>query len=294
MLIVKLVGGLGNQMFQYAAARALALARSLPLHLDTTGFVGCRLHQGFELQHVFHCDMPIASSHDVQTVLGWRAAPLVRRFLARSELTALRGHAFIAEPHFHHWPCLRSVPDKAYLHGYWQSEKYFADAVEAIRTDFTFRQPLSANNAVICDKICAARIAVSLHVRRGDYVSNVETNAEHGLCSIGYYRTAVRYIADRFDTPTFFVFSDDINWAQSNLELDYPCHYIDHNRGAESYNDMRLMSLCHHHIIANSSFSWWGAWLNSSDDKLVIAPKRWFARQNNNTKDLIPSGWTMI
>lgn len=294
MIFFHVIGGLGNQMFQYAAGRALAMARGLPLRLDVTGFDGYGLHQGFELQRVFRCEAPLASADEVRAVLGWRAAPTVRRILARPAFVVLRSKAFVVEPHFHYWPGLRDVPATAYLQGYWQSEKYFADATAAIRADFTFRQPLSAANEAIAGKVGAGGTAVSLHVRRGDYVSDARTHAALGVCSLDYYRVAVRYIVDRVEEPEFFVFSDDIAWAQANLELDHPCHYIDHNRGAESYNDMRLMSLCRHHIIANSSFSWWGAWLNPRADKIVVAPARWFAGGNRVVDDLIPSGWVRL
>lgn len=281
-------------MFQYAAARAFALVRELPLRLHIAGFDDYGLHQGFELQRVFNCNVQLASVVELRSVLGWRASTKIIRILARPEFTILRGASFVVEPHFHYWSGLRNAPMMAYLHGYWQSEKYFADVATAIREDFSFHHPLSAANVVIANMIDAAGSAVSLHVRRGDYISDARTHAVHGLCSIDYYRSAVRYITDRVMDPVFFVFSDDIAWAKSNFAFDYPCHYIDHNRGAESYNDMRLMSLCRNHIIANSSFSWWGAWLNSSDDKIVVAPKRWFASNDKSTKDLLPAEWVTI
>jgi hypothetical protein len=117
--------------------------------------------------------------------------------------------------------------------------------------------------------------------------------ATHGLCPISYYQNAINYISAQVEQPYFFIFSDDMGWAKENLKMDLPCIYIDHNHGAESYNDMRLMSLCQHHIIANSSFSWWGAWLNASSNKIVIAPKKWFAN-NNNVKDLLPIDWITL
>ncbi len=293
LIISCIIGGLGNQMFQYAAARALALARGLPLRLDVSGFDGYGLHQGFELQRVFHCEAELASAADLRDVLGWRAAPVLRRVLARPGLAALRGPAFVVEPHFHYWAGIRDVPATAYLQGYWQSQKYFADAASALRTDFAFRQPLSAENAAWAERIgrCAA---VSLHVRRGDYVSDARTHAAHGVCSPDFYRAAARHIAGCVDAPEFFVFSDDIAWARDNLGIGHPCHYLDHNRGAESYNDMRLMSLCRHHILANSSFSWWGAWLNPGTDKVVVAPSRWFAGGERRVDDLFPNGWVTL
>ena len=135
--------------------------------------------------------------------------------------------------------------------------------------------------------------AVSLHVRRGDYLSNPKSKAAHGTCSPEYYRAAIRHMAEVTKQPCFFVFSDDMDWVRQHLQIDYECQYIEHNSGTESYNDMRLMSLCRHHIIANSSFSWWGAWLNQRTDKIVIAPQQWFMN-DNVTQDLYPQGWVKL
>jgi len=293
MVISHVVGGLGNQMFQYAVARELELARGLPMRLDVSSYDDYHLHHGFELKRVFCCQPEIAVSDDVRKILGWRAAPGMRRILASPSLSALRGKSFIVEPYFQYWPGIREVPDKVYLQGYWQSEKYFVDVTAVLRADFAFREKLSAINAEWAERIsrCAA---VSLHIRRGDYVSDSRTHAAHGVCSIDYYHAAVSHIADRVDSPVFFVFSDDIPWARANFDIDYPCHFIDHNRGTESYNDMRLMSLCRHHIIANSSFSWWGAWLNPDPDKIVIAPARWFLAVDRQLDDLFPQGWVRL
>lgn len=293
MVIVNIIGGLGNQMFQYAAGRALALARRQPLRLDISGFTGYGLHQGFELQRIFHCNAEIAMAAEVREILGWRSFPGIKRVLARPGFEAIRGRGLVVEPHFHYWPGMRGVSGAAYLQGYWQSEKYFCDAAEVIRADFTFRHAFSEANAELAARICQT-MAVGLHVRRGDYVSNPKTHAAHGLCSPDYYRAAVRYIAERVEAPEFFVFSDDIAWARDNMDVGFPCHYIDHNRGTESYNDMRLMSLCRHHILANSSFSWWGAWLNPRTDKVVVAPARWFAGEDRRVEDLFPEGWVRL
>lgn len=210
----------------------------------------------------------------------------------RPSLTMLHGTRLVVEPHFHYWPGIREVSHNAYLAGYWQSEKYFSDASETIRADFTFRQPLSEQNAEMAERI-GQGMSVSLHVRRGDYASNPKTNTAHGLCSLEYYRAAVLHMAEHIERPEFFVFSDDIAWVKANLEIDFPCWYVDHNQGTESYNDMRLMSLCRHHIIANSSFSWWGAWLNRDPDKIVVAPRRWFAN-GKRSEDLLPASWVSL
>ena len=176
--------------------------------------------------------------------------------------------------------------------GYWQSEKYFVERSETIRSDFTFRIPLDVCNRELVATLDRAN-TVSLHIRRGDYANNSKTKATHGLCSLDYYQAAVNYVAERVESPRFFVFSDDIAWAKENLKIKFPCQYIGHNQGTNSYIDMQLMSLCKHHIIANSSFSWWGAWLNPNVSKIVIAPSRWFAKPTN-VHDLFPPGWVML
>lgn len=279
-------------MFQYAAGRALSLEKSANLLLDIDGFDGYRLHQGFELSRVFTCPVTQAEPDDMRTLLGWQSSRLARRVLARRKLRLLRSRHFLVEPHFHYWPGICNVQPPCYLVGYWQSERYFADVAQTIRSDFTFRQPMSSRNLELAEEIGAVN-AVSLHVRRGDYVSDSKTAATNGVCPLAYYEAAIEYIAERVDAPHFFVFSDDTEWVRANLISQFPCSHLDHNRGAESFNDMRLMSMCRHHIIANSSFSWWGAWLNSHEDKIVVAPKNWFAN-GGSTQDLLPIGWTAL
>lgn len=292
MIISQLIGGLGNQMFQYAAGRARSLELGVPLRLDVSGFANYGLHQGFEIQRVFNSTAEIASEADVRSILGWQFSPHIRRIVARPGMAMFRCKGFVIEPHFQHWQGIKNVSSDCYLVGYWQSEKYFLGATTQIREDFSFRLPMAHRNAESAQQISQVN-AVSLHVRRGDYANNQKTTATHGLCSLDYYQEAIQHIAKHVHQPHFFVFSDDIAWVKSNLTIDFPCEYVDHNQGAESYNDMRLMSLCRHHIIANSSFSWWGAWLNPSEDKIVVAPKRWFAKETN-TQDLIPESWVRL
>ncbi|MDZ4202898.1 MAG: alpha-1,2-fucosyltransferase [Gallionella sp.] len=292
MIISNIIGGLGNQMFQYAAARALALRRGVPLYLDISGFASYGLHQGFELQRVFGCTTPIATAKDISGILGWQSQPAVRRVLTRPRFSMLRRPGFVVEPSFHYWLGINNVPTDCFLFGYWQSEKYFRDAEQAIRSEFTFAQSPSLRNKELADQI-GQTDAISLHVRRGDYAQNAKTKAVYGLCSLEFYQSAIRYLAERVDRPSFFIFSDDPIWVRNNLKIDFPCCFVDHNQGKESYNDMRLMSLCKHHIIANSSFSWWGAWLNPQPEKVVIAPGRWFVN-DNNVADLFPQDWVVL
>lgn len=280
-------------MFQYAAASSLAQKHGVPIRLDISDFGRFKAHNGFELNQVFQLKIPIATIDDVYSILGWQGASAVRRKLALPLFKRLRCKNYIVEPHFQYWQYINDVLAPSYLHGYWQSEKYFADSSEKIRGEFEFRGEMSPANLRVAEKICAAKNSVSLHVRRGDYAIEPRTKAIHGLCSISYYYDAIKYISDRIENPMFFVFSDDIPWVKKNLVIHHARVYIDYNKGVESYNDMHLMSLCRNQIIANSSFSWWGAWLNPVADRIVIAPKYWFAMKVD-TSDLIPNEWVRL
>lgn len=292
VVITNLIGGLGNQMFQYAAGRAISLECGTTLKLDISGFANYKTHQWINLQRIFNCTVEIANETDLRGIIGWQNSPVIRRALLRSGMAVFRRDGYIVEPHFHFWSGIKRVPQDCYLVGYWQSERYFQDVEPVIRADFTFKFPLVNMNAELAEQISQVN-AVSLHVRRGDYARDAKTKAMHGLCPPEYYRDAIQYVSGRVEQPHFFIFSDDIAWAKDNLKTSSPCQFVDHNRGAESYNDMRLMSLCRHHIIANSSFSWWGAWLNHDTDKIVVAPKKWFAKESN-LKDLYPRGWVTL
>ena len=279
-------------MFQYAAGRILSLERGVPLCLDISGFSSYGLHQGFELRRIFNCAAGIANEADMRDILGWQSSSHIRRLLLRKEMASFRRKELVVEPQFNYWPGIKHVPNDCYLVGYWQSEKYFSESVSQIRADFTFRQSLEGQNEKLAQQIISVN-AVSLHVRRGDYATNPQTTTTHGLCTLGYYRQSIQYVAERVQQPNFFIFSDDIAWARDNLNIPHQCQYVDFNQGEESYNDMRLMSMCKHHIIANSTFSWWGAWLNPDRDKIILAPKNWFANQTD-TSDLLPQSWVKL
>ncbi len=292
MIISQIIGGLGNQMFQFAAGRALSLARGQPLRLDVSGFKDYPLHQGFELNRIFDCQVDIATDAEVRSVLGWQYPALARRIVGRPGMNWVRRPGFVVEPSFGYWSELNNVPLDCYLTGYWQSLKYFEKYASVIRKDFSFQAQMVMDESSLAKQISQSH-AVSVHLRRGDYVNDPSVNAKHGVCPLAYYEAAIRHISERVATPSFIVFSDDIGWARANLKIDFPSRYIDQNRGASSYKDMYLMSLCQHNIIANSSFSWWGAWLNANDDKIVLAPKRWFL-QAVSTVDLIPEDWVSL
>jgi len=293
MIISRLMGGLGNQMFQFAAARALALTQKSLLKLDVSELLQGSHHQGFQLLDIFAGKFEMATATDVAAVLGrWRSSPFFKYFLSKPMGRAFRSSIYISEPHFQYWPGLRHTNTSAYMSGYWQSERYFLDCAQAIRDDFSFKPYMTSQNTALADQIRQSN-AVSLHVRRGDYVSSPITAAHHGVCSVAYYQNAIQHIVDKVGQVVLYIFSDDTEWVRDNLKVNVPCVYVDHNRGPASYVDMQLMSLCKHHIIANSSFSWWGAWLNPSAEKIVVAPTNWFAKPMP-TQDLLPAPWVRL
>jgi hypothetical protein len=292
MVISQIIGGLGNQMFQFAAGRALASFHGARHKLDISAYVNASMHQGFELDKVFHASVDTTTSLDLKALLGWQAGTGVRRWLGRAALAPLRSPALIIEPYFQYQDLRPIAGADAYLSGYWQSEKYFSMAAADIRRQFRFKPTPSAENEQWLGAIATTN-SVRVHVRRGDFVSSKKNMAYHGACSTDYYAAAILHMVERVANPTFFVFSDDLAWVKSNIPVAAACRYIGHNSGAASFNDMRLMSQCKHNIIANSSFSWWGAWLNEHPQKIVIAPARWFAHKAN-TQDLIPPSWVVL
>ena len=279
-------------MFQYAVGRSISLKKDTALHLDTSYFEDYVQHQGFELHSVFNLTAEISSKDELRSVLGWQSHHILRRILSVPIMAIFRNNKFIVEPYFKYWEGVNNLSENCYISGYWQSERYFVDVNAKIREDFLFKGPMSHNNNELAESIGQVN-AISLHVRRGDYATNALTTSVHGLCSLAYYRMAIEYISKRVDDPYFFIFSDDIGWVKSNLNISFPHQFVDHNHGKESFNDMRLMSMCQHHIIANSSFSWWGAWLNPNLDKIVVAPRKWFANKTDSD-DLIPNSWVKL
>ena len=287
MVILHLSGGLGNQMFQYAfgLATAARLGAELAVELSDPTL---KIHNGFELERAFDLAVKVASPAELRSVLGSLRFRVVRKVLISCGAGSVVARHYVREPHFHFSPAMLRVPDGVYLSGYWQTEKYFSDAIGLVREKFVFRRPPSGSNDSLATRMAAQNAtAISLHIRRGDYVHKPSVSQTHGSCSLAYFDAAVRHVASRVQNPHFYVFSDDMVWVRTNLSLPFPHEFVAHNRGAASHEDMRLMSLCRHHIIANSSFSWWGAWLNPNPDKIVVAPDKWF-NNGNIVADLLP------
>jgi len=295
MIIANIIGGLGNQMFQYACARAITKELKMPLKVTQDMFGVYSSHYGPELERVFSLSLDVAQPVELQKMIGMlRVSPLIRRVLASRFLTLLRGRYFIVEPHFRYWDELYDRAQAGgYLQGYWQSERYFARHTNIIRKDFEFKNKFNEQNKELVREIRKTN-SISVHVRHGDYVKNAKTYSVHGICTPEYYFEAIEFLEQQVSNIRLFAFSDDHKWVAEVLKSRYPeLVLVDHNRGGESYNDMRLMSFCRHHIIANSSFSWWGAWLNPAPNKIVIAPRKWFTNGRDST-DLVPDTWIRL
>lgn len=288
MIVVRLCGGLGNQLFAYAAGRRLAALRHTELVLDL-GWYGRKppldTPRAYELGHY-----PIRARLTTPGEALWcrlHEGRWVRR------LPFLPRHwQHYREKSFEFEPRVLNLPDNTYLDGYWQSYRYFEDIADLIRTELTPMACFGPHDEKIAALIAQGN-AVSVHVRRGDYVTHQIASANHGLCSLEYYKAALGRVLAHVVRPHFFVFSDDPAWTQQNLPLPGPSTFVEHNGPATAFQDLRLMALCDHQIAANSSFSWWGAWLNTRPDKIVVTPRQWFTDQRD-ISSLTPNDWIRI
>ena len=283
--ITALTGGLGNQMFQYAMGRSLAERHGVPLLLDVRGLKQDAL-RSYALSH-FRISAELATEADMPRELGRIGRRLHR--LPRW----LTGQTRIVEKAFPFDPSILTLDPPLHLAGNWQSERYFDPHAELIRAEFQLHDSFTPDRQAIADML-AERPLVSVHVRRGDYVSNATANAYHGTCEPQWYAAAQEQLGQSLGNPEYMVFSDDPDWARANLTSFSSAVFVELKDDGRDEQDMHLMALCHHHIIANSSFSWWGAWLNPRADKTVIAPRNWFRTAQHDTRDLIPANWTRL
>jgi hypothetical protein len=294
MIVTNLIGGLGNQMFQYAAGLALAHRYGVPLRLDLRTLSRYRLHHGYQLDQIFKGDFRHASKLDLLRVLGTRAlssSPI--GYDVAPHFRNTRPGKIIRQPTQNYWPGIELSGRNSYLSGYWQSEKYFADVRDMVKSAFTFREAPTGQNLELTRQMEASN-SVSVHIRLGDYRTNAETARFHGLCGPEYYARAVNFIREQILDARFFVFSDEPDLARQLLPQEAPLHIISGNMGPQSYRDMLLMACCRHHIIANSTFSWWGAWLAEHTEQIVVAPREWFAGSDEPMNDIYLPNWHRI
>jgi hypothetical protein len=321
MILFEVSGGLGNQMFQYASARRLA-GQGDGVMLADLYFLG--LHLQPPRRHrldKFRVRSSVVPWHHV-----WRyspiefvtrvtrrqfSAPTAKRLLSAAARRGMesacryRFHEYqpgqpkpplkkgkvVSERHFHFDPEMLSLSGDNLLVGYWQTEKYFGDIAPQLRAEFQVKTPQQGQDEIVAAHMRRTE-SVSLHVRRGDKATAKDFNGS----SAEYCRHAVAWFRERLSSPVFFVFTDDWDWVRQHLPAAPDMVHVCHNGDDEDYEDLRLMSQCRHHIIAPSSFSWWGAWLNPSPEKLVVSPPhhRWLNFRNCDTSDVVPNSWVQL
>jgi hypothetical protein len=303
MIITWLSGGLGNQMFQYAAGLALAEHRRTVLKLDVSWFREDPAHaahnryalSGFNITEQFATQEEIDRTRGVQLTRTerWSAA------LARTLHFYRYANRHAAPANWHQPPTFRFYPeffdqsDNTYLSGMFQSEKFSRPVVDLLRLHFSFRYPPTPGVAAMAERIRRGPSA-AIHIRRGDYLRNASFNSELGVVGYDFYHRAIRQLRERSPDSTLYVFSDDIEIVAREFSPAGPHVFVREVESWQPWDGIRLMSLCDHLAIANSSFSWWAAWLNPSPTKLVIAPDPWFAHSNHDSSDVVPSSWVRL
>lgn len=290
MIVMKIHGGLGNQMFQYALGRHLALRLKTDLKLDTSFYQKERKREtprDFQLD-LFHTDLAFASEKEVNQLLGMSFLREPNRLLNRFGINVLsnyyreKSHSFNSE--------VLDLKDNTYLEGYWQAPQYFEDIEAIIRKEFVFKDALKEENKGLAHQIATSK-SVAIHIRRGDYLNN----PVHNVFNINYIEKGIALIQESFgDKIHLFIFSDDLAWCRENLNGLYPNLTRSYCDGGNGKEDLQLMSMCQHFIIANSSFSWWAAWLGRATNKKVLAPQKWFNGIKFDGTDIIPKYWTKI
>ena len=293
-LIVQLVGGMGNQMFQYAHGRALARKYHMGLALD---FV-CdqrdtpRSYQLDRLR-VTAVMADTSATQDFKEASG-RAFSMLKQAIPQSIQPLRWRPQILREQGFPVQPLALDSSRDAYLIGYWQSERYFSVLSQELRSEFQPVTPPSTATRRALDMI-SAHDSVSVHVRRGDYVTRRTTALFHGVLGIEYYRAAIARLEQERAGAHYYVFTDDPSWVRTAFDSGVPFTLMEANDGDTPEWDLILMSACRRHIIANSSFSWWGAWLDSRPDKRVIAPQGWFVSPDApDVRDLLPADWSRL
>ena len=289
---VNIMGGLGNQMFQFAMGYAMALRNNRPLWLDIRTLKESAEEDNTKRAYELGCfSLPAAlvEANKMEAILEAGKGKLAR-FLGVGKINR------VDECGFRYNPVYSRTPLPVYVNGYFQSEQYFSDCAADIRRVF-LKKELLTDNDFWYNEIKSASMSVAIHVRRGDYTANSETLKFHGICNATYYEKALNKILEKHADARFFIFSDDIGAAKEELgHLSENMRFVEHKTPRIAAYDMLLMSRCRHNIIANSTYSWWSAWLNENPDKIVIAPKQWFANEamQQQTGDLIPETWIKL
>lgn len=285
MIVIEASGGLGNQMFQYALYKKMEFLNK-EVALDTSFFRSQQKLRELEIG-IFDVKYRGISDKEVACIRGYgyhdSIFDKIKYRLKPSEYTLYQDTIERFQPEIFEM-------DNVYLCGYWQSEKYFKDIRSMILKEFTFPEDVREKTKKLCKKM-ETENSISIHIRRSDYLLGENARVYGNVCNEKYYENAIAYMTKKIDNPYYYVFTDDLQWAKKYFcKNNYTI--VDENRGNNSYIDMYLMSRCRHNIIANSSFSWWGAWLNQNPDKIVLGPKKWF--HNHEKEEIVCEDWIRI
>lgn len=286
MIIVNIYGGLGNQMFQYAYTKALE-EKGCEVRIDISAFETYKLHGGYQLDK-YKIDLNPSTQKENAKFKKRNFVKKVFEKLKIFKSTIVQEKSLLFDSN------LFDTQDNSFVYGYFQSEKYFKNIRNILLKQFIINKKVSNYTKEIENKIMNSKNTCSLHIRRGDYVVGNNINI-HGICDLEYYKSAIKFLEEIEKDISYFIFSDEIEWVKQHIVLKNAI-YINSEEERIPHEDIYLMSLCKHNIIANSSFSWWGAWLNENKDKTVIAPKRWFAdsKLEQQSKDIVCSHWIKI
>jgi len=288
MIVVKLQGGLGNQMFQYAFAKNLAMQNKTTLNFDLSFLLDKSPRENFVFRDfdldIFNLNV-FAEEIKKQSVFK-----KIKSRLTNSKVFNLK------EKHFYFEESNFLKGKNSYIDGYWQSEKYFKEIEYQLRKDFSFKHLLTTREELMNEKIKSTN-SVCVNFRRTDFVDLKNSAETHGAVGLDYYYEAIRVIETKISNPVFYVFSDDIDWCEKNFKIDHPTIFVSHKyKGPKFSSYLNLMSNCKHFIIPNSTFAWWGAWLSVFEEKIVIAPTNWFKESSlqDQTQDLLPNNWIKL
>ena len=306
IVVVKIFGGLGNQMFQYAIGRSISKYFGVEFHIDSySGFRNDFYQRRFGLNHFnIQADEVDPEILPKKIVNGSRFLFIQKlldffdnRFPYINFLLYLRNWEIVYEKNLNFNPSVFNLSKNKYITGYWQSELYFKDVREDLLKEFSLKSPLDSINYRFAENIKNTN-SVGVHYRRLHGISNGVVSKSNstvlGVVSDDYYESAIDYMNQHNSDMILFIFSDDINWVRTNVEFNNKVVFVDINGDDQNYLDMYLLSLCKHQIIANSSFSWWAAWLNLNESKIVISPENWYIDKKKNMNDTIPTSWLKI
>ncbi|KKR32411.1 MAG: Glycosyl transferase, family 11 [Parcubacteria group bacterium GW2011_GWF2_39_8b] len=277
------MGGLGNQMFQYALGRNLSLIHNTPFKVDYSYLKVPNQSQRTLRVGNYRTILEEVTDKEIASYTS-TFQKILDKIRSNKKMIVEKSNIF--DPNI-------LLQNDGYFYGYWNDEKYFEANEKIIRDDFKLKAPFGKSAEAILERINVLSNSTSIHIRRGDYVSIKKIADTHGTLPFSYYENAIDKIKDKFPDVTFFVFSDDIEWAKKNFPRKYSIIFVS-NPLIPDYEELMLMSLCKHNITANSTFSWWAAWLNANPNKIVVAPKKWFVDETKYNDDLIPENWIKL